>query len=68
MGRKESNQTNKQNTYVISWLICSLQHLKQSCIFGAIVGGYNERERLRCVKETIEKPVDGEQIGALTLD
>ena len=39
------------------------QHLKQSCIFGAIVGGYNERERLRCVKETINKPVDGEQIG-----
>ena len=52
----------------MSWLICFLQHLKQSSIFGVIVGGYNEGERLRCVKETIEKTVDGEKIGALTLD
>ncbi|XP_050407071.1 queuine tRNA-ribosyltransferase accessory subunit 2 [Patella vulgata] len=35
------------------------ERLKKTAIFGSIVGGYNEAERVRCVKETISRPVQG---------
>lgn len=35
------------------------ESLRNSAIFGALVGGYDERQRERCIKETAAKPVDG---------
>ena len=35
------------------------QELKNTKVFGALVGGYSLEERMRCVREVIKRPVDG---------